>query len=71
MYSTLTGLGAHPDAITTMAKREEIIIAKDEKNGKGMKNEKEEGEGKWVWGWVSDFWWNKPKDTKKEMGRET
>jgi hypothetical protein len=62
MYCTLTALGAHPDAITPIVKWE---------GTRRVKIEKKEGEGKGVWGWMSDFWWKKPKDNHKGKGKKT
>jgi hypothetical protein len=62
MYRMLTVLGAHPDAITRIVKGEET---------RRVKVGKEEGGGKEVWGWMSDFWWKKPKEIDKGKGRKT
>jgi hypothetical protein len=61
MYRTLTALGAHPDTITPIVKGEET---------RRVKVEKEEGEGKGMWGWMSGFWWKKPKENHKGNGRK-
>jgi hypothetical protein len=61
MYRTLTALGAHPDAI--------IPILKGEEAGR-VKVEKDEDEGKGMRGWMSGFWWKKPKENHKWNGRK-
>jgi hypothetical protein len=61
MYRTLTTLGAHPDAITPIVKGQET---------RRVKLGKEEGEGMGIWGWMSGFWWKKPKENHKGNGRK-